>query len=237
MPTSDGLVAALPTAIDFPPDWTAPSSGPSTDPGPASGPRKGFCGGGDAETRAVAAGMVAYGALPAFVSPDGIYVEVRLYGFPTVDAASSFLTTTVADSAACPGGFSYQLPEGAGDGTYSGLGDEAAVAAGVVWSFVEQLEAVTDPVAGTDQTVRVTWRTEYSTVYADTGYGYTGTRILQFERHGAIVAGIVSSAWNAPFGFSTTGFVPHDLTADETASLADLLRPGIVGRLRSAGLI
>ncbi|MGB8857737.1 MAG: hypothetical protein WCC60_00700, partial [Ilumatobacteraceae bacterium] len=64
LPTSDGLVAALPTAIDFPPDWTAPSSGPSTDPGPSSGPRKGFCGGGDAETRAVAAGMVAYGALP-----------------------------------------------------------------------------------------------------------------------------------------------------------------------------
>ena len=101
---SDQLVAALPTLADFPAGWTGPTSGTTTDPAPSSGPRIGFCGGGDAETRAIAAGMDAYAGVQAFVSPDGIYVESRLYGFPSPEAASAFIGQTWTNANACPEG-------------------------------------------------------------------------------------------------------------------------------------
>lgn len=230
------LAAALPLDTELPSGWTPSGDSANTSPAPSSAVDVWFCGGPDDVTRAQTAGAVAmvWGP-PIWTLPDG-WAGVDLYAFPSESAAAAFMAASLATASACPTGWSYTMPEGDGVGEFDGFSEDYG--ADAVWSFVDTVTATPGAPAGPAEAFTAVLSSRWSTTYDGWDYGGTTTAAVQYERTGRVVIVVYSGGDCCLTGFE--GVDPSLDTAPTAADVgaaADMLRPGLVARLGTAGVL
>jgi hypothetical protein len=226
--TVDVLVAALPTAAEVPPGFTASLDGPDTEFDPASGQGIGLCGGDNSDARAQSANLTARAWSAGYQAPTG-RLWVGLFAFPTPEDASSFMSITAVQATACGAGFTFQSPESDWD-IFSDDVD-------ATWDIVENAGAqpATSPA---EESFALSTQYVSTTRLDGVNYSSTDGDVIQYERYGSVVVLFDrSGSWN-PVGFgnidTTTVYQP---TPADVAALADTLRQPVLDRLRASGLI
>lgn len=228
VPTVDVLVAALPTASEAPQGFTPSLEGPDTELSPSTGQGFGMCGGGDADTRAQAANVIARAWSASYDSPSGL-LWVGLFSFPTPDDASAFLSSTATQATTCGAGLTYQVPESEWDIFSDDLD--------ATWTVIENAGAG-PATAPADEAFQLTTQFASSTRYDGVNYTSTAGDIIQYERYGSIVLLVDRTGnWNlSGFGNIDPAEI-YQPTPSDVAALADVLRGPVLDRLRAAGVI
>jgi hypothetical protein len=102
--TQSQIAALLPQVTELPMGWSSNGAEVVTA---ADINERGFCNGPNGPGRAVAFGLIQYASTEFVLSEKGARGFVRVYGFPTADAAHGFMNTSKFVSVACPAGVNY----------------------------------------------------------------------------------------------------------------------------------
>jgi hypothetical protein len=102
--TQSQIAALLPQITELPIGWSSNGAEVVTA---ADTNERGFCNGPNGPGRAVAFGLIQFAATEYVLSEKGARGFVRVYGFPTADAAHDFMNTSKFVAVACPAGVSY----------------------------------------------------------------------------------------------------------------------------------
>jgi hypothetical protein len=110
--TGAQIAALLPTGTELPLGWSTKGAEVFTA---ADTTTPGNCGGPNAAGRAVAQGLIQYVSTEYLSGASGSRTYVRVFGFPTADAAQNFVVASGAQSVTCPNG--YEEPASEDNGT------------------------------------------------------------------------------------------------------------------------
>ena len=184
----EALVAALPTAADLPAKWTLTDEPPGFVLQPGAGDFVGACGGGNADQRATASGVLAVVHGATYESPAGFQGFVSVYAFANPSAAADFVARTRSIGSCAR---SYSVREGSGMGEYDGFGDTSYDRV-VRWAVAETTRTQTaDPApggaAGTGAAVVVHREDALSTTADSKQYSVVETSVTYFEQYGRLV--------------------------------------------------
>lgn len=234
--TIDDLVAALPGPADIPLALTM-SGELNTAPLPASGLGAGYCGGDNAVQRAWNAAAVAIVTGGEYLtSPAPGYLTVDLYAFATPENASLFMSLTASQQTSCLGGLQYQLPEGDGPNDYDGFADDFGLDA--VWDMTDTPYYSPTDVPGAEEAFQLAAFYQATTRYQGRTYGSTTIDVTQYERHGRLVM-----VFNLRGDCCLSGYdgidpsLDYEPTTPELLTWVESLRPGIIQRLQSRGVL
>jgi hypothetical protein len=234
-PTMESLFFMMPGPGDLPTGWTTAGGMPSGAIEPAEGPGRGNCGGPNLDRRATDAGVLAVMASPELLTADGGSVGFTIYAFPSNDAATKVMNTTVSQ-VQCPF-FEYELPEGTGAGFFDGFGDDFGEGR-ATWTIRDSLSVGGVDIAGAADAFHLKLESEYLTDYRGMAYGYRATVVSLYEQHDRFVFVSSLSGECCPYGFSnsaaTVTFTP---TLESLSAGLEVIRPKILERLREAQLL
>jgi hypothetical protein len=234
--TIDDLVAALPGQADMPLGLAPSGQPPDTAPIPASGLGAGYCGGDSAVQRAWNAAVMAIVTAEYLTSPAPGYLSVDLYAFATPENASLFMSLTASQETSCLGGFQYQLPEGDGPNDYDGFAGDFGLDA--VWDMIDTLYYSPTTVFGAEEAFQMAAFYQSTTRYRGTTYATTSTEVTQYERHGRIVMVFNLFGECCQSGFEDIDpSLDYQPTTPELLSWVDSVRPGMIQRLQSLGVL
>ncbi len=234
-PTMESLFFMMPGPGDLPDGWTTAGGMPSGAIEPAEGPGRGNCGGPNLDRRATDAGVLAVMTSPELLTADGGSVGFTIYAFPSSDAATKVMDTTVSQ-VQCPF-FEYELPEGTGAGFFDGFGDDFGEGK-ATWTIRDSLSVGAVDIAEATDAFHLKLESEYLTDYRGTAYGYRATVVSLYEQHDRFVFVSSLSGECCAYGFSnaaaTVTFTP---TLESLSAGLDVIRPKILERLREAALL
>jgi len=228
--TTADLLGALPTVLNLPSGWSS-SGDPDTSLDPDTGEGIGICGKGNAASRAIANGVVAFASSPDLQTPEGGWAYLSLYGFGTEEDAKGFVALTVSQ-ANCPDGLEYEREEADDweDGHVNMFLGEFAL--GDVWTVLETISVGSAAGGDADEAFFTKSSSEYMTYVEGRDYGTKSSGIDIYERHGRLVMIHGTSGTCCDYGFSNvetqTGYTP---TFDEVSASFDVLRPHVLDAL------
>jgi len=184
----EALAAALPTAADLPATWTLTDEPPAFVLQPGTGDFVGACGGGNADQRASASGVLAVVHGATYESPAGFQGFASVYAFANPSAAAEFVTRTRSIGSCAR---SYSVREGSGMGEYDGFGDTSYDRV-VRWAVAETTRTETaDPApggtVGTGAAVVAHREDALSTTADNQQYSAVETSVTYFEQYGRLV--------------------------------------------------
>jgi hypothetical protein len=102
--TQSQIAALLPQVTELPMGWSSNGAEVVTA---ADTNERGFCNGPSGPGRAVAFGLIQYASTEYVLSEKGARGFVRVYGFPTAEAAHGFMNASKFVSVACPEGVNF----------------------------------------------------------------------------------------------------------------------------------
>jgi len=224
---SEALIAALQTATDAPAEWT-----PATGEVPIAKPNDSndFCNGPNDVARAQTFGSIGEAWGPAYGTPPGGRITVDAYAFPTEQDAANYLQATGGQVNACPAPTTYTIDESRIDALPDPLGDTAT------WQFTEHALAAFVESPDADEVLTIT-SDDNGTVNVDgTEYTFIFTYQYLYERHGKVVLVSILNGLHDFTGQANPAWAYNPQPADVAAAAA-ALRPSILARLQSAGLL
>lgn len=226
---ADVLLAYLSTEITGA-DWEFGYEG-TTSPESQSGAGYGLCGGGNAVTRARAAGssLEVYG--PGWYLPDGSSFGVDVFLFPDEQQAQALLDETLAQANSCDDDpVRYTSPESEIDWFDDGFGDDAE------WSVLSTSNAYVGRDPAGDGDVRSTVDETYSTAVDGTDYALTYSAVSIFERHGRVVLLLWSDGTWGSTGFGADTSWEYRPSESDVQNAAADVRDQLVSWLEQQGV-
>lgn len=218
---------ALPQPLELPVGWTAQGQPSTTAFDPQTGPGKGNCGGPNADARAQTAGALAVANSETYKVPQpGGGGTVRIYAFPTPDAAKAFMQATRDSASKCPQGLDFQQAETEVDLFADASSDSAT------WNVHETVGFGSAGDVAADEAFIMTSTQNYSTDRSSTSYRATFTDEELAERYGDVVLLFDVNGSSGLVGFAnsdeTPPFVPGPL---DVLGAAQTMGPTILKKL------
>ena len=228
--TTADLLGALPTVLNLPMGWSS-SGDSSSSLEPKTGEGLGNCGKGNAASRAIANNVAGYAVSPGFLTTEGGWASLHLYGFGTEEDAKGFVALSVSQ-ANCPDGLEYELEEGENweDGHVNMFHDEGWD--GVVWTVFESISLGSAAGEDADEAFFTNLRTQYMTTLGSTAFGKVDSTVSVYERHGRLVMIHEISGTCCQYGWSNvqaqSDYTP---TYSEVSASLEILRPHVLDAL------
>ena len=236
--TERSLLNAIPGGTELPFGWADSGVEPYTDFAPYTGDGFGYCGGGNADQRAITANATALILKVGWqTNVTGEFGDLRIYAFENEEDAAAFMDSTESAVSSCSTE-EYTVPEyveGRDDDTTDNRRD----------IFTEDFEPdepwevfATSSLGGADaegaDQAFFAKRTESLDGYAgNESYGTTFGYVEQYERHGTVVLIFGLQSECCLFGFSNTDSRDESQLPQYPAlqAAADYLRSGILAEV------
>ena len=233
--TEASLLNAIPAATELPPGWADLGWGGGTDLVPRRGPGFGFCSGPNADKRAIEANVVAHAYQDGWQTDvNGQVAWLSLYAFENEEDAAAFMASTERAVSSCSSEELnvHEWVEGRDENVRSYRVDNMAEDAepDEPWELFETSSLGGAAAEGADEAFFIKNTEVFLGYQGNTSFGITDGIVVQYERHGTVVAVLGLTGNCCVFGFSNTD--SHD--EDELPQYADLkaaadyLRPVIL---------